>query len=109
MISISGANHYGITNTNNPDGPRPDPSNPTIPQDVAVETIARWSGLFLRASILDDKKAFDYVYSTGDALDKNVKVTSQTKSVPEASSIFGLGLFSIGFMVWKRKNRRIKK
>ena len=103
LISILGANHYGITNTNNPDGPRPDPSNPTIPQDVAVETVARWSGLFLRASVLDDKKAFDYVYSTGDALDKNVKVTSQAKPVPEASSIWGLGLFGIGILVWKRK------
>ena len=104
LISISGANHYGITNTNNPDGPRPDPSSPTIPQDIAVETAARWSGLFLRASVLDDKKAFDYVYSTGDALDKNVKVTSQANvAVPEASSIFGLGLFGVGLIVWKRK------
>ncbi|MCJ8283119.1 MAG: alpha/beta hydrolase [Rivularia sp. ALOHA_DT_140] len=59
LISILGANHYGITNTNNPDGPFPDPNNPTIPQDVAVETVARWSGLFLRASVLDDKKAFN--------------------------------------------------
>ncbi|MGB6298888.1 MAG: alpha/beta hydrolase [Rivularia sp. (in: cyanobacteria)] len=104
LISISGANHYGITNNNNPDGPFPDPNNPTIPQDVAVETVARWSGLFLRASVLNDKKAFDYVYSTGDALDKNVTVTSEVKSVPETSSIWGLGLFGIGILVWKRKN-----
>ncbi|MGB3653842.1 MAG: alpha/beta hydrolase [Rivularia sp. (in: cyanobacteria)] len=104
LISISGANHYGITNTNNPDGPIPDSNTPTIPQDVAVETVARWSGLFLRASILDDKEAFNYVYSTGDALDKNVK-TSQVKSVPEASSIWGLGLFGVGFMVWKKRNK----
>lgn len=82
LISISGANHYGITNINNPDGPFPDPNNPAIPQDVAVETVARWSGLFLRASILNDKEAFDYVYSTGDELDQNVKVTSKIKSVP---------------------------
>lgn len=106
LISISGANHYGITNTNNPDGPFPDPNTPTIPQDVAVETVARWSGLFLRASVLDDKEAFNYVYSTGDALDKNVTVTSQVKSVPEASSIWGLGLFCVGFMVWKKKNKK---
>ncbi|MGB3761122.1 MAG: alpha/beta hydrolase [Rivularia sp. (in: cyanobacteria)] len=106
LISISGANHYGITNTNNPDGPFPDPNVPTIPQDVAVETVARWSGLFLRANVLDDKEAFNYVYSTGDALDKNVTVTSQVKSVPEASSIWGLGLFGVGFMVWKKKNKK---
>ena len=105
LISISGANHYGITNTNNPDGPFPDPNDPTIPQDVAVETIARWSGLFLRASVLDDKEAFNYVYSTGDARDKNVTVTSQVKSVPEASSIWGLGLFGVGIAVWKKRNK----
>ncbi|MEM6751585.1 MAG: alpha/beta hydrolase [Cyanobacteria bacterium P01_C01_bin.38] len=103
LVSILGANHYGITNTNNPDGPFPDPNNPTIPQDVAVETVARWSGLFLRASVLDDQKAFNYVYSIGDGLDKNVEVTSQIKSVPEASSIWGLATFGIGFVVWKRK------
>ncbi len=103
LISISGANHYGITNTNNPDGPIPDSNTPTIPQDVAVETVARWSGLFLRASVLDDKEAFNYVYSTGDALDKNVTVTSQVKSVSEASPIWGLALFGVGIVVWKRK------
>ena len=103
LVSISGANHYGITNTNNPDGPFPDPSNPKIPQDVAVETVARWSGLFLRASVLNDKEAFNYVYSTGDALDKNVTVTSQVKSVPETSSILGLTLFGVGMMLRKVK------
>jgi len=76
LISILGANHYGITNTNNPTGPITDPNTPTIPQSLAVETVARWSGLFLRASVLDDKAAFDYVYSTGDALDPNVSVLS---------------------------------
>jgi hypothetical protein len=94
LISILGANHYGITNINNPLGPIPDPNMPTLPQDVAVETVARWSGLFLRASILDDKAAFDYVYSTGDALDPNVSVISQAKAVPEASYIWGLVILS---------------
>ncbi|MBW4593445.1 MAG: alpha/beta hydrolase [Brasilonema angustatum HA4187-MV1] len=94
LISILGANHYGITNTNNPTGPIPDPNIPTIPQDVAVETVARWSGFFLRASILDDKTAFDYVYSTGDALDPNVSVISQVKPVPEPSYTWGLVILS---------------
>ncbi len=69
LISILNANHYSITNTNQ----EPD-SIGTINQDVAVETIARWSGLFLRASVLDDKNAFNYLYCTGDALDPNVSI-----------------------------------
>ncbi|MBW4615339.1 MAG: alpha/beta hydrolase [Desmonostoc vinosum HA7617-LM4] len=76
LISISGVNHFGITNTNSPVGAIPDPTNSTLNQDVAVETIARWSGLFLRASVLGDKGAFDYVYYTGDDLDPNVVVTN---------------------------------
>lgn len=91
LITILGANHYGITNTNNSSGAIPDSNIPTIAQDVAVETVARWSGLFLRASVLDDLDAFNYVYSSGDALDPNVSVISQPTSVPEPSS----ELFSI--------------
>jgi len=86
LITVLGANHYGITNTNNPNGSIPDTSTPTIAQDVAVETVGRWSGLFLRASVLDDLDAFNYVYSSGDALDPNVSVISQTTSVTEPSS-----------------------
>ncbi|HAZ44527.1 MAG TPA: alpha/beta hydrolase [Cyanobacteria bacterium UBA11371] len=90
LVSILGANHYGITNSNNPRGPVPDSNAPTIAQDVAVETVARWSGLFLRASILDDKNAFNYVYSTGDATDPNVTVVSVAKPVPEPANELGL-------------------
>ncbi|RUS93783.1 hypothetical protein DSM106972_095420 [Dulcicalothrix desertica PCC 7102] len=93
LISLTGANHYGITNTNNPSGPFPDRNTPTIPQDVAIETLARWSGLFLRASILNDKEAFKYVYFTGDVADPNVTVISER--VPESAPT--IGLFGIGF------------
>lgn len=110
LISILGANHYGITNTNNPTGPIPDPNTPTIPQEVAVETVARWSGLFLRASILDHKAAFDYVYYTGDALDANVSVISQAKPIPEASCTLGLVVLSASGAVLglKKQKKHIK-
>jgi predicted dienelactone hydrolase len=77
LITISGANHYGIADTNNPPGPIPDPHAPQIEQSQAVETVARWSALFLRAEVLGDRQAFDYVYKTGDALDKNVSVIGE--------------------------------
>ena len=82
LITLEGANHYGITNE---DSVR-DPLRPNLEQDIAIETIARWSGLFLRASIFNDKDALEYVYNTGDARDTNVSVISQTKPVPEPIS-----------------------
>ena len=93
LISVEGANHYGITNEDNLIREN---IRPTIEQDIAIETIARWSGLFLRASIFDDRDAFDYVYNTGELLDENVTVISQTESVPEpisTISLFALGVF----------------
>jgi dienelactone hydrolase len=75
LINILGANHYSITNTNNVPNQEPDSNMPIINQDVAVKTIARWTGLFLRASVLNDKDAFNYLYCTGDALDPNVSIT----------------------------------
>ncbi len=105
LISILGANHFGITNTNNPLGAVPDPNNPTIEQNVAVETIARWSGLFLRASVLNDKGAVDYIYSTGDALDPKVTVISQTKPIPEASLTLGLMLLGASSVVLGMKKK----
>lgn len=92
FISIPGANHYGITNEDNFIR---DPIRPTLEQDVAIETIARWSALFLRGTVLNDKGAFDYVFNTGDALDQNVSVESVAKPIPEYTSVvslLGLGL-----------------
>ncbi|MCU0547649.1 MAG: hypothetical protein MUE44_36735 [Oscillatoriaceae cyanobacterium Prado104] len=66
----------GITDVYNPDGAIPERNNSTLDRAVGIETIARWSGLFLRAHLLDDRVASDYIYSRGDALDPNVSVTS---------------------------------
>ncbi|MBD3886423.1 ScyD/ScyE family protein [Phormidium tenue FACHB-886] len=74
LIAVEGANHYGITNQ---DSDR-DPTRPTLGQATATETIGRWSGLFLRSHLLNDQGAFNYVYNTGDSLDPNVSVISQT-------------------------------
>ncbi|MDJ0569716.1 MAG: hypothetical protein QNJ53_11790 [Pleurocapsa sp. MO_192.B19] len=88
LISVEGTNHFGITNENDPLNPPTTPAevppitsepNPqTIPQEVAIDTIATWSSLFLRATVLDDETAFDFVFGgTGDELDSNVVVTSE--------------------------------
>ncbi len=91
LITITGANHYGITNS---DSTR-DPNRPTLDQSVANETIARWSALFLRATVLNDPGAYDYVFNTGDAEDRNVTVISQTKTSSQPAFILGVLTFSI--------------
>ena len=92
FITVEGANHRGIANEDNPG----DPSRPTLAQEIATETIARWSALFLRATVLDAPDAFDYVFNTGDAIEPIVTVISEPKSVSEPAST--LGIFAFG--VW---------
>ncbi|MEG4585374.1 alpha/beta hydrolase [Microcoleus sp. MOSTC5] len=93
LIAVTGANHFGITNVNNPAGANPDLNTATLTRSVGIETSARWSALFLRANMLKDRAAFDYIYSQGDGLDPNVSVTSV--AVPEPSSMAGLAMFGI--------------
>jgi hypothetical protein len=72
LITVTGANHYGITNQDNPIR---EPNRPSLTQTTSTGTIARWSGAFLRAAMLKDRRALDYVLSVGDILDPNVTVT----------------------------------
>lgn len=99
LITVLGANHYGITNTDNPVR---DPIRPTLEQWVATETIARWSALFLRANVLGDEQAFNYVFNTGDALDPNVTTAA---AVPEPSTVVGIILFAGGVLSLKRQRQ----
>ena len=93
LIEVKDTNHFGITDSNfavNP--PETPPEVPPIaldrepqelPQLVAINEIATWSAQFLRATILDDDKAFDFVFAgTGDNLDRNVEVTAQLPMNP---------------------------
>ncbi len=107
LITIPGANHYGITNQDNL---LREPVRPTIPQDVAVETIARWSALFLRGTALNDQDALDYVFNTGDALDDNVNVQSIGKPIPEYTSVVSLlALAAIGVSSLNRQKQKFRK
>ncbi|BDA71668.1 hypothetical protein CAL7716_058340 [Calothrix sp. PCC 7716] len=106
FIEVEGANHYGITNNDNLIREK---NRPTLNQATATETIARWSGLFLRANILNDADAFNYVFVTGDELDKNVRVTSQSKPIPENSSIASLLLFCTSVFSLKKRVIKILK
>lgn len=92
FVTVIGANHYSITNTNMPFGSVPDPIPATLNQDVATETIARWSALFLRGYVLDNGGALEYIKHFDDAFDENVIVNSQVKNVPETASVWSIFL-----------------
>ena len=92
LVTVEGANHYGITNKDNLVREQ---IRPTLPQKIATETIARWSALFLRTHVLGDRQAFNYIYNSGDVQDKNVTVVSARVPKPLASLailIFGTRL-----------------
>jgi predicted dienelactone hydrolase len=71
LITVAGANHYSVTNQDNP---ARDPNRATLDQSIATRTIAHWSGLFLRAAMLGDRRVLDTVLRVGDELDPNVTV-----------------------------------
>lgn len=60
LITIEGANHYGITNTNNPINPpgmpliQADPVIPTLEQAKAINSIADQTALFFRTYVIHE-------------------------------------------------------
>ncbi|MBB2914327.1 putative dienelactone hydrolase [Streptosporangium becharense] len=76
FVTVTGANHFGLTDTQTPPGALPDPSPQALPQQESIDAAARWSALFLRAS-LGDPLAAAYVYGFGDASDDDVTVVSR--------------------------------
>lgn len=83
LIAIAGANHYSITNKDNVTR---EPKRPTLNQAAAIDAIGRWSGLFLRANLLGDRGAFDYVYNTGGDLDSNVSTIGEINKMNKVNS-----------------------
>ena len=49
----NGANHYGITDVNNPPGAIPDPESQIISQEESIEEIALASGQFLYEALTE--------------------------------------------------------
>jgi PEP-CTERM motif len=105
LIAVNNANHFSIANVDRPAGANPDRNAAALDRAVGIETIARWSALFLRANMLEDRVASDYIYSQGDALDPNVSVTSV--AVPEPSSLAGLLMFGIAAFGHRWSKRKV--
>ncbi|TAN84977.1 MAG: alpha/beta hydrolase [Phormidium sp. SL48-SHIP] len=76
-LELEGANHYGITNVNNPPQAPLDPRLPDLPQEIALDTLARWSGVFLRAWVLEDAIARDYLRQMLGTIDPVVSLQGE--------------------------------
>ncbi|PZO45449.1 MAG: alpha/beta hydrolase [Phormidesmis priestleyi] len=109
LVTLDGVNHFGITNVNMPEGTIPDPNQQTRSQAASIETIARWSGLFLRGTLLEDQAALDYVFSNGDGLDPIVtsvvgeRMNEQATPIPEPASLMGVGGGLLSMIVLKKR------
>ncbi len=73
LVSVTGANHCGITDTQNPVGAAPDPSAQTVSQETSIKASARWSAMFLR-TVLGDFWSGVWLWGVGDAVDPAVTV-----------------------------------
>ncbi|WP_051338623.1 alpha/beta hydrolase [Streptomyces flavidovirens] len=73
LVGLHGANHFGITDVQNPPGASPDASPQTLDQTEGIRAAGRWAALWLKAS-LGDPVAASYVRYWGDATDRTVTV-----------------------------------
>ena len=74
LAIVRGANHYGITDMNNPPGSDSDPGVPALDQKLALISIARVSGIFMLAHIYNDDAARSYIYKGEGPTDPAVSV-----------------------------------
>jgi hypothetical protein len=69
---VRGANHYGVTDMNNPPGSNSDPGAPTLDQKQALISTARVSGIFMLAHVYNDAAASAYIYAGEGRADSSV-------------------------------------
>lgn len=69
LIEVRDANHFGLNDIDQPPGSqeRPGEASQTTPQSITATNFAYWSGVFLRAHLLRERRAWKAVYgSEGD-------------------------------------------
>ncbi|MBI5525336.1 MAG: hypothetical protein HY897_03310 [Deltaproteobacteria bacterium] len=60
-----------------PEDAKADPSAQTLAQEKSLDTIARWMANYLRAYVLGDETARNYVEIAGDTADPDVTVVNR--------------------------------
>jgi len=75
LITIEGANHFGMTDVVSPVGIIADPNAPTITQSNATQAVAQFSALFLKAFALNDPEARTLL-TTANQSESSIKSTA---------------------------------
>ncbi|MEV6278847.1 hypothetical protein [Nocardia sp. NPDC051832] len=73
FVNLLGANHFGLTDENNPPGAAPDPRIPTTTWGATIASTARWTAMWFLAQ-LGDPVAHDYVHRVGPQQDSSVAI-----------------------------------
>lgn len=77
FIEIRDANHYGLNDTDQPPeaAVREDEAKQTTPQSISAARFGQWAGIFLRAHLYGDQRAWRRIYVSGG--NANVTISSQ--------------------------------
>ncbi|MEV6773869.1 alpha/beta fold hydrolase [Nocardia sp. NPDC051030] len=76
FVNLVGANHFGLTDQDNPPGAAPDAHPGTAPREQTIAAAARWTAMWFLAQ-LGDQTARSYVYDIGLHTDSAVRVETR--------------------------------
>ncbi len=77
LITIDGANHFGLTDDNVIPGAIPDPIPQELSQRDSIRKTAAWTGRALRAFVKNERLAKWWIFRSGGSLDGSVTVQSE--------------------------------
>jgi len=78
LITIKGANHYGICDENNPAGAIPDLTpGPTLAQNESLARVIWWTGWWLRAHLLNDFVGHFLICQASGSFDPVVNISTK--------------------------------
>lgn len=74
LLTLKGANHYGITNVNNPKGAKADPIHPSMSQDQSTSELSFWISRFIRAHSKGDYDGSLHQLATKDQVHLDIQL-----------------------------------
>lgn len=86
FATLAGANHYSVTDAQNPPGAAAEQSAATLAQATGLDIIGRWAGIFLNAHVRRDARAADRLYNGPAMPEANLSLTREGPLPPGPDS-----------------------